>query len=383
MNAKTETDMAAATPAPQAQPTPAADPAPKPGASRGRRMLMLALPLALVLGGTAWWLSGGRYETTENAYLHHARIAVAADLSGRVVSVNIADNAVVTAGDVLFTVDPEPYRLALAQADAALAGARLQVEQLKAAYRVALARQKAAEDDVAYQQAELARQKALTGRGVATSSALDGAEHNASKAAEALAQARQEVSAARAALGGDPEIATADHPTVRAAQVARDTAAYRLGLTEVRAPLSGTVYQASSFRAGQFVTAGAPLFALVDTGSAWVEANFKETQLDGLAPGQSADITFDIDPGKSYRAHVAAIGAGTGSEFSLIPAQNATGNWVKVTQRVPVRLELDDAGAGALPSGLSAHVTVDTGRTTVLAGLVAGVAQAAGAEGDK
>lgn len=343
-----------------------------------KKWLMAALPLVLVTGGTWLWLDAGRYEATENAAVQQARISVASDISGRVTEVFVADNARVKAGDPLFRVDPQPYQLALAQADAALAQARLGVEQLRAAYRVALAQEKVAQDSADYLQAELTRQQAITGRGAGTQSDLDAARHDASSAAETLAATKQSVEAALASLGGDPEIKTDDHPSVQAAQVARDTAAYKLTLTTVFAPADGIVYKADSFKPGQFVSAGASLFSLVETGDTWIEANFKETQIGKMVPGQSAEVEFDTFPGKSYEAVVDAVGAGTGAEFSILPAQNATGNWVKVTQRVPVMLRLAPGSeVPDLRAGLSASVTVDTHASTRLDSLVAQV------EGDK
>lgn len=337
-----------------------------------RRVLMFAVPLTLAVIGGYVWLSGGRYEETDNAALHQARVTIASSLPGRIVSVGVTDNGRVKAGDAMFQVDPQPYALALAQADAALAQARLGVQQLKAAYGVAVAQEKLAADEAAYLRSELARARSLTGKGVSTDSSLDKARYASTRADEALATAHQGVNAALAALGGDPAIEVDAHPAVLAALAARDNAAYNLGQTTVKAPADGVVYQASSFRPGQFVAAGAPLFALVETGDFWVDANFKETQLGGIHAGQSAEVVFDTRPGVRYEGRVEAIGAGTGSEFSIIPAQNATGNWVKVTQRVPVRIRLTDASAAAdLQSGVSAAVTVDTGRQSALSGLVA------------
>ncbi|WP_415184261.1 HlyD family efflux transporter periplasmic adaptor subunit [Phaeovulum sp.] len=343
-----------------------------PAPKRPRRLLMASLPLLLVVGGLALWLASGRYEETENAALHQARISVASDISGRVVSVAIAESQTVKAGDVLFQVDPEPYNLALAQADAALAQARLGVDQLRAAYNVALAQEKIAADEADFQASELMRQESLTGRGAATSAALDKARHASAKADEALSAARLSVVAARTAMGGVPEGETDSHPSVLAALVARDKAAYNLSLTTVLAPADGVIYQAASFKPGQFVGAGAALFSLVETGDTWIDANFKETQIAAIAPGQRAEVEFDLLPGRSFSATVEAIGAGTGAEFSLLPAQNATGNWVKVTQRVPVRLRLDEADAARdLRSGLSVTVKVDTGQASHLDGLLA------------
>jgi membrane fusion protein, multidrug efflux system len=339
-----------------------------------RRWLMVVLPLAIALAGGYFWLSGGRYEATDNAALHQARISVASDLSGRVVSVSIRDNGRVKAGDILFQVDPEPYRLALAQADAALAQARLGVSQMRAALAIARGQERIAQDEVTFETSEFARARSLTGKGVATDSALDKARYASTRANEALQSAHEGVLAALAALGGDPEIEINSHPTVLAAQAARDKAAYNLELTKVRAMSGGVIYQAASFKPGQFVTAGASLFALVDTDDVWIDANFKETQLTGIAPGQTAEISFDQRPGVTLSATVEAIGAGTGAEFSILPAQNATGNWVKVTQRIPVRLRLEQpTQAAGLESGVSASVTVDTGQRTMLGSLLSGI----------
>lgn len=339
-----------------------------------KKLLMAALPLALVLAGLWVWLDSGRYESTDNAAVQQARISIASDISGRVTDVFISDNQTVKADDPLFQVDPKPYKLALAQAEAALSQARLEVEQLRAAWAAAVAEEKVAQDNANYLATELKRQQALTGRGAGTESALDEARHNASSAQESLAAAKQNVLAALAALGGDANVKTDDHPTVQAAIVARDTAAYNLGLTTVKAPADGVVYKADSFKKGYFVTAGVSLFSLVETGDTWIEANFKETQIGNMAPGQSATIEFDTFPGKKFDAVVSAVGAGTGAEFSILPAQNATGNWVKVTQRVPVTLRLaPGTDLSRLRTGISAYVTIDTKARTHLDSLVSNI----------
>jgi len=341
-----------------------------PEKPKRRRGLMVVGPLALLVGAGAWYLLGGGYQTTDDAYLHQARIAVAASVGGRVVHVDVTENRPVKAGAALFEIDPVPYKLALDEANAAVAGARLGVEQLKAAYGQAMAQAQQSADDATYLTSERERQEALVAKGAATGSALDDARNSERHAIDQKALADQSVASALAALGGEPEIATDSHPSVQAALVARDQAAYNLANTTVKAPADGIVYQASSFKAGQMVAIGQALFALVETGDTWIDANFKETQLGDIQPGQKATVTFDQVPGHKMAAEVEAIGAGTGAEFSLLPPQNATGNWVKVTQRVPVRLRLTDPGAGQnLASGVSASVSVDTGRRRSLADL--------------
>lgn len=334
----------------------------RPAAGGSRRIMLMALvPVAMLAGGVIYWVGSGRYEETENASFRQAHIAIAAEVSGRVIASRVRDNETVRAGQELFRIDPETYRIALAQADAALAQARLNVEQLRAAYKQALAQQKAAQDEADYLDVELKRQIGLAQKGVTTETATQDARHDLTKAQDQLLSARQAVESARAAIAGDPELPTDKHPNVMAALAAREKAAYNLGLTTVSAPADGIVYQASSFKPGQFVAAGATQFTLVETGDNWIEANFKESQLTHIKAGQSAEVTIDTYPGRKLEARVTAIGAGTGAEFSLLPAQNATGNWVKVTQRIPVWLKLEEgANDLTLRTGMSASVSVDT-----------------------
>lgn len=367
--AKTDLEAPAHPAAPA--PTPLA-PAPRPRRG-GRILLMLALPLALAAGGGWYWITGGRIQETENANLRQARVTISSETAGRIVDLKIADNMVVKKGDVLFAVDPEPYRIALAQADAALAQARLQVEQLRAAYGQAETQVRTAEGEVRYFTEQLDRQRELSGKGVATKAALDSAARDLLKAQDSKAAANDAISSARAALGGDPTIATDGHPAVMAALAAREKAAYQLSQTTVRAPAAGIVSQAASFKLGQFVTAGTSLFSLVETGDAWIEANFKETQLTHMKVGQEAEVTLDTYPDRPLTATIDSIGAGTGAEFSLLPAQNATGNWVKVTQRIPVRLKVSSQDAELLlRTGMSATVSVDTGVSRGFGDLVPG-----------
>ena len=355
----------------QAAPAPA-----KPKRSR-RTLIMLAVPLALAAGGSYVWLTGGRYQETENANLRQAKGMVSAEAAGRIVEVDVADNAAVSAGDKLFVVDPEPYRIALSQADASLAAARLNVEQLRAAYGQAVAQERMAASEVTYLKSQYDRAADLARKGISAQSSLDEAQRDLERAEEQHRAALQGIESARAALGGDPDIETDRHPSVLAAQSTRDKAAFDLAQTTVRAPADGVISQASSFKVGQYVTAGSPLFSLVETGDTWVEANFKETQLTNMKPGQTAEVTLDTYPDMPFHATVESIGAGTGAEFSLLPAQNATGNWVKVTQRIPVRLKLATDGKDVpVRTGMSASVEVDTKVQHSLAGLF-GIANAA------
>lgn len=336
---------------------------------RWRRLaLMLALPVLLVLGGAYLWLAGGRYISTENAYVQQDMVAVASDVPGRIISVETGENDKVEAGEVLFRIDPEPYRVALRQAEAAIASARLQVDQLRADYREAVADREAAQENVTFQRRIFERQKTLAKGGYAAEARFDEARHELDAAEQSLAGAIQSDASALAALGGNPDIPTDEHPSVLEAQARRDKAALDLEHTVVRAPDSGIVSQSDRLQAGQFLPVGTPVLSLVKTQDSWVEANFKETDLTYMAVGQPATVELDAYPGRTIRATIASIGAGTGSEFSLLPAQNATGNWVKVVQRVPVRLKLETGGEVPLRAGLSAAVEVDTGHVRTLPG---------------
>ena len=353
-------------PASQSAPSPQAaapEAAPKKKGGSRRLILMVAVPLVLVVGGGYFWLTGGRYEDTDNAYVQQAKVSLSADIAGRITAVNVGENEVVKAGDVLFTIDPQPYQIALDQANAALASARVNVQQLKVAYGTAQVQLNAATQTLAIRKAAFDRQNALVQQGVNSNSTLDDTKLAFQAAQTAVDQANQQVATATAALGGDPNIDIDKHPAVLAAQAQVENAQRNLSKTTVVAPAGGIVANVSSLNAGQFVAAGTTIATLVETDGTWVEANYKETQLADLKVGQPAEIKVDAYSG-AIKGTVESIGAATGSEFSLIPAQNATGNWVKVVQRIPVRIKLADA-SDALKTGMSATVTVDTGRSTL------------------
>ncbi|MBU1304356.1 MAG: HlyD family secretion protein [Alphaproteobacteria bacterium] len=325
---------------------------------------MAGVPLLLLAGGGWFWLSGGRYEETDNAYVQQSKLSLSADVSGRVSQVMVHDNEIVKAGDVLFVIDPQPFQIALSQSEAALASARVNVEQLKVSVGTAQAQLKAAEDTLAIRQASFDRTTSLVNQGVNANSSLDDSRLELQQANSAVDLANQQMAAATAALAGNAEIPTDDHPMVQAALAAVEQAQRNLTKTTVVAPAGGIVSNVSSLNVGQFIAAGAMIAALVETDDTWIQANFKETQLAELKVGQPVEVRLDAY-GEPLHGTVDSFGAATGSEFALIPAQNATGNWVKVVQRVPVRIALSDASSETLRTGMSATVTVDTGRSTL------------------
>jgi membrane fusion protein (multidrug efflux system) len=325
-----------------------------------RLVLMVGLPVLLFGGGAWFWFSGGRYIDTDNAYVQQAKVSLSADVAGRIASVSVHDNQSVKAGDVLFTIDAEPYRIALAQADAALAAARVNVEQLKVAFGTANAQLSSAQQTLQIRQDTFNRKQALVNQGSASDATLDDSKLALQAAQAQVSLAQQQVASATAALAGDTTINTDDHPAVRAAQAARDVAERNFEKTTVTAPADGIVSQVASLNVGQFIATGTTIASLIETGSTWIEANFKETQLATLANGMPVAISIDAYPGVKFEGHLESIGAATGAQFALIPAQNATGNWVKVTQRVPAHISVDDAAGRVLRAGMSAVVSVDT-----------------------
>ncbi len=341
--------------------TPVAPQAAPPARRWGRLALMASVPLALAAGAAAYYVANDHYVSTDNAYVQQDKVSVSAEISGRIVKVGVAENQRVKAGDMLFTLDPEPYRIAIAQAEATIAAAQVRVTGLRTDLAAKGVDIDSAREDVRFYESEYRRQAELNQRGFTTKARLEAAEHTLSDARSRLADAQAEASRARAALATAP-VAPGVNPAILAGQVQKRRAAYDLARTVVRAPADGIVSQADRLLVGQMMTQGLPAVSIVVSDRSWVEANFKETDLARMRVGQPAELRFDAYPDLRVRGHVASIGAGTGSEFSVLPAQNANGNWVKVTQRVPVRIAIDDKSPRQLIAGLSTHVTIDTGR---------------------
>ena len=317
-------------------------------------VVVLALFIGLIV-----YLTGGRYEATDDSSVQGARVNVAASVSGRVVELLVRDNQVVKQGDVLFRIDGRPFQVAYANANAALAGARAQIESLKATYKQRLAGVQAAQDSLTYLEGEAVRQKALVAAGTATQSQAAQAQDAANQARQKLASAQQDAASTLAALGGDANAPTAQNPTVMQAAAQLASAGLNQSYIDVLASQDGVVTKVDQLQVGDYVNAGAPVFSLVST-HVWIEAEFKENQLEYMRAGQHAKVKIDAYPDTKFDATVQAISPGTGSSFSLLPPENATGNWVKVTQRVPVRLEFTPRPDVPLEAGLSANVTVDT-----------------------
>jgi membrane fusion protein, multidrug efflux system len=358
--------LATADPGAIADPVPVAAPAPR-RRNWLRLVLMFGVPLAVV-AAVAWvWLSSGGSVSTDNAYVQQDKVAVSADVSGRIVAVAVKENQVVKAGDLLFRIDPEPYRIAVASADAAIANAQVSLQTLRAGYAGTGADIQAARDQIRAAEEDYGRQAELMKTGFTTRARVQQAEHALEQARAQLGNAQADAAEARAKLATGAAVPGAN-PAIAAARVQRAKALLDLSRTEVRAPYAGTISQADRLQVGQMMMTGLPAVTIVRGQGAWVEANFKETDLNRMRVGQCAEIGFDAYPGLHLRGHVGTIGALTGSETAVLPAQNANGNWVKVTQRVPVRIFIDEASPRPLIAGLSTDVRVDLTRQCGRAG---------------
>ena len=336
----------------------AATAAPEKAPANWRRIALMALvPLLVIGGGLFYWQSLQGQVSTDNAYVQQDKVAVSAEVGGQIVTIGVREGQQVQAGDLLFTVDPEPYRIQIAQADAAIATAQANATALASSSELSGADVAAAREDIGFAQSTFERQSALWARGFTTKAAYDAAQHQVAQAREELRLAEAKGAEARARLSTGAQVPGV-LPAIAAAQAQRRAAQLNLARAEVRAPMDGRITQADRLLIGQQVASGLPVVTIVANAQSYVEANFKETELAEMQIGQCARIEFDAYPDVRLKGHVASIGAGTGSEFSVLPAQNATGNWVKVTQRVPVRIAIDQASPRQLIAGISSDVTV-------------------------
>lgn len=338
---------------------PAASP-PKNWFGRNRPLLLIGGPVAVVVVALIFYLMTGRYVSTDDSYIQSARVDISTEVSGRIREIEVRDNQLVHKGDVLFRLDTPAFNIAVADARAQLAAAMIKVPSLQAVYRQRLADQAAAKNTLDYDQREFARQTELQGQGISSRAQLDQAKNNFQSAQQQLAAAQQQTASALADLGGDANAQSASLPLVRQAQAALDHALLQLSYTIVHAPMDGIVAKVDQIQVGDHVNAATPLFALMSGTDIWVEANFKETDLTYMRPGQRATFSVDAYPGRTFTGHVLSTSPGTGSSFSLLPPENSSGNWVKVVQRLPVRLSIDGNAGVPLAAGMSVEANVDT-----------------------
>ncbi len=355
-------------PAAVAAPAPAVTPSP----SRSRRgllrlVLLVAVPAAALLTGAGFYLHGGRYAETDNAYVKADKVPVAAEVAGTVREVLVAENAAVAAGQPLLRLDPAPFEVAVSRAEAKLAQARTDLAALEASYREKQAEIALARTRVEFARKDEARQADLVARHFVPVSKYDDAKLATRIAEQQEAALEQDLRRIAESLGGAAGLPVERHPAYRAAEAELAQARLDLARIVVKAPVAGTVSKPP--KPGQFIAAGGTALALVAGATPWIEANFTETDLTWVHPGQPVAIRVDTYPGVAWRGTVESLSPATGAEFSVIPPQNASGNWVKVAQRLPVRIRIDDAqGKPRLRAGLSAEVEIDTGHRRSLLG---------------
>lgn len=329
---------------------------------RLRRPLMLAVPIVAAAIGVSMYLAREQYVSTDDAFVRAAKVTVNARVSGQAVEVAVRDNERVRQGQVLFRIDPEPYQIAVDQAEARLGSARLQIDSLKATYRQQQAELQSARESASFDEREFDRKKMLVASDFTPRAVYERAETDMKVSRHRMVSIEQQIANTIVALNGDPDIDIDRHPTVRAARAQLDRAQLDLSYATVTAPDDGIVTKVDDLQIGGFVAAGAATFSLMSSRHVWIEANFRETGLTHMHPGQEATVDVDAYPDRKFKAHIVSMSPGTGSDFSILPPENATGNWVKVVQRLPVRLELDDPDPNRpLFSGISVTARVDTG----------------------
>jgi membrane fusion protein (multidrug efflux system) len=317
-----------------------------------RTILMLIVPALLLLGGAYYWLTSGSSVSTDDAQVKQDIVSVSPQVNGQVVQVFVRNGAHVRRGDLLFRIDPQPYRVALEQAQAQLANAQLQTQVLQTTAAGTSGDITGAEANLSIKRHALARQQALLRQGFTTKADYEDALNEVKTAEMQLADARARAANATAA------VAPGEQPQIAQARAAVDKARLDLERTDVRAPMDGVIENADKLQVGQMAVLGVGMVSLVHSTTAWVEANFKEKDVGRMVPGQRATIEVDAYGGQKFAGHVQSIGAGTGSQFSLLPAQNANGNWVKVTQRVPIRIAFDGTPSKPMIAGLSVTANV-------------------------
>jgi membrane fusion protein, multidrug efflux system len=335
-----------------------------------RLILLIALPLIAAAIGLAMFLGSGRYITTDNAYVGARKVLITPDISGKISRVLVREGQRVKANDELFEIDAQPFRLAYQQAEAKLAGVRTDFAILKSSLQSLTRMADLAEQNVVVKERDLDRKKTLIASRSGSQADVDNAEF-ALVTAQTLAQnAAQRRNDALNQLQGKPDLPIEQHPAFMQASAALDQAKRDLDHTVLRAPIDGTATQVDNIQLGRYVTAGTPVFGIIDDSAPWVDANPKETDITNLQIGQPAMVFVDTFPDVAFFGRVVAISPGTGAQFAIIPPQNASGNWVKVVQRVPVRIQFDgDQTAGKLRAGMSAYVEIDTGRKRWLGSL--------------
>lgn len=362
-------------PAPKAAPAPApqavaAKPAPRKGGGGRRFFLLVVVPLVALAAGVAWWLTGGRYISTDNAYVGADKALITPYVSGPIVAVHVKEGQKVKVGDPLFDLDPSPFRTALALAKGRLAAAEVEFANLRESFTSNMDQIKMGEQSVELRQADYDRKQALVATHAVTRVEADTSSAALVQAKQILTFVKAQQESVKVKLGGGPDTSIENFPVYMQAKAQVEDAERNLRYASIVAPIAGVATQVSQIELGRVAPAGQPVFALVADTGLWVDANPKESDLTYVTPGLPASVTIDTFPDREWKGTVCSIAPGTGAQFSILPPQNASGNWVKVVQRIPVRFCFGpDQDTKGLRAGMSAVISIDTGRIRTLEGL--------------
>lgn len=348
----------------------------KPTRKKRNLMLWIAGPAIVLIAGVYFYVTSGRYVSTDNAYVQGDSVNIAPQVSGRVVEVLVRENQAVKKGDVLFRIDPEPLQIAVARGQASIDSVRSLLDAGRAGFRSAQASVKSAEEALRVNETQYRRMQELRQKGLVAQKDVDDAANSYANAKGTRDSDVAAVAKAEGFLGGLPTAPDEQLAAFRLAQAQLAQAKLDLEHATVRAPMDGTIGK-QNLQPGDFLTMGQAAMPLVATKQLWVNANFKETDLTNVIIDQPATVEVDTYPGKKWRAHVSSISPASGAEFSILPPQNATGNWVKIVQRIPVRVAIDEQSDGPnngqiLRAGMSAIVEIDTGRQNSIIGRIQG-----------
>jgi len=372
---------APSSPAPLAPAPPEAPEGQRPGPSptqaaprrRGglkRFFLIYVIPVAALLIGLMWWLSSGRYVSTDNAYVGADKVLITPQVTGPIVAVHVVQGQRVAVGDPLFDIDPEPYQIALSLAQGRLAAAKIEFANLQASYASNEDQIRMGEEAVELRQKDYDRKLNLLKTGAGTAADLDTSRASLVMYEQILAFTRYMQQTTTSKLGGGPDVSIDSFPDYVQAKAQVDDAERNLRNTRIVAPIAGEATEVDQIELGRVAPAGQPVFAIVANAGLWVDANPKEGDLTYVRVGERVTLTVDAFPGTQWRGRVSSIAPGTGAQFAILPPQNASGNWVKVVQRVPLRIAFDpDEDISTLRAGMSAIVSIDTGHTRSLPGL--------------
>jgi membrane fusion protein (multidrug efflux system) len=343
------------------------------GLRRYRRVLLLVvLPLVALIAGVTFYLNGGRYVTTDDAYVGAQKVLITPDVSGKIISVAVKEGQQVSTGDVMFQIDPVPYRLALAQARAKLDDAKTSHDNLISNVKLYSQTIELVNAGIAIKQRDVERKNSLVKSSAGSQLDLDNSATALVTAQAQLQLVKQQNSTSLNQLLGNPELPLEQFPAYMQAKAALDDAQRNLDLSTVRAPMNGVATQVEQIQLGRFVMAGTPVFSVIDVANPWVDANPKESDFTYVSVGQAVTLEVDAFPNHVFKGTVGSLSPGTGAQFAILPPQNATGNFVKVVQRVPVRIYFDnnDKFVRKLKAGMSVYTTIDTNHRRSLAALL-------------